>query len=333
MGIWDAGVARFLDRLGGRPKAELHLHLEGAVRPSTAVELSLRSGRPRLPSLAAFRARQRFASFRDFLALYRDICRSVRSPADYALLARDLTRHLTREGITRAEVYVSPAVVEAIGLPWVPVRDALEMAFASFEARTGGTIGVLLDSVRHFGPAAAQRVLDLHEASPWGRAVGFGLGGDELSVPLREFRAVYARLPGLGLAPLVHAGEWGGAASVAEALDELEPVRIAHGIRAWDDPALVDRLVASRTVLDVCLASNAATGAVPHRARHPALDLLRAGVTITLGTDDPGLFRTTLAGEYRRLARLGATAAELEAVRAAGFSAALRHPAVPTTRS
>ena len=326
-------MGRFFQRLPGRPKAELHLHLEGAVRPATAVALAGRSPRPRFRDVAAFRSRLRFDATADFLALYRDVCRSIRSPEDYALLARDLVRHLLRERISYAEVYVSPAVVEAIGLPWIPVRDALEGVFAPFEARTGGRLRVLLDSVRHFGPDAAHRVLDLHAASPWPRAVGFGLGGDELSVPARAFRSVYGRLPGLGLAPLVHAGEWGGADSVAEALEELRPVRIAHGVRAVEDPAVVRRLAAGRVVLDVCLASNEATGAIPASAAHPALRLLRAGVPVTLGTDDPGLFRTTLAGEYRRLARLGATAGELEAVLAAGFAAALHPPGAPRTLS
>jgi adenosine deaminase len=199
----------------------------------------------------------------------------------------------------------------------------VESVLAAHEAAGNGTVRVLLDSVRHWGPDAAHRVLDAHEATPWPRVVGFGLGGDEASVPARDFHGVYERVRRLSLAPLVHAGEWAGPSSVAEALEELRPVRIAHGVRAVEDPALVARLARSGIPLDVCIASNLATGVVPEGRRHPALELLRAGAAITLSTDDPGLFGTTLRAEYRALAALGATAEELAATAAASLRARL----------
>lgn len=318
-------AAQALGALRTRPKAELHLHLEGAVRPSTLVLLARASGSPLFPDVARVRARRRFHGLPGFLDLYRDVCLLVRGPDDYARLARDLTAHLRRERVAYAEVYVSPAVVEKLGLDWPSVRDAVETVFAAHERSGCGRVRVLLDSVRQFGPDAAHRVLDLHARHPWPRAVGFGLGGDELALPAREFASVYRRLPRLGLAPVVHAGEVGGAASVEEALRWLKPRRIAHGVGAASDPALVRRLVRAGVALDVCLASNDATGAVS-LARHPALALLRAGVTVTLSTDDPGLFGTSLLGEYRRLARLGATPRELAAVLCNGFRAAFAAP-------
>jgi adenosine deaminase len=262
----------------------------------------------------------------------------LRGPADFALLARDLTARFRAERITRAEVYVSPAIVERLGFGWPDVRDAVEAVFAAHERSGHGRVRVLLDAVRHFGPEAAHRVLDLHVRHPWPRAVGFGLGGDELALPARDFAPVYRRLAGLGLAPVVHAGEVGGPDAVAEALRWLKPRRIAHGVAAAGDPALIRHLARSGVALDVCLTSNDATGAFPLR-RHPVLPLLRAGVTVTLATDDPGLFGTTLLGEFRKLARLGATRRELAAVLRAGFRAALapagRHqlPAPARTRS
>ena len=316
-------VARFLRELPGRPKAELHIHLEGSISPATAVLLSgRRPGGGRFPDRAAFRARRRPGSPEAFLAFYRDVCVLLRSPDDYALVASDLSRRLARERIVHAEVYVSPAVVEKIGLPWGPVRDAVERVFARHEAAGRGRISVLLDSVRQWGPAAAERVLDLHEREPWPRAVGFGLGGEEASVPAREFAGLYRRVRRLGLAPLVHAGEWAGPDSVADALRWLAPVRIAHGFRAAEDPALVRRIVRSGVALDLCPGSNAATGAVA-APRHPALELLRAGARLSLSTDDPGLFGTSLWSEFERLARLGATAQELAGVRRAAFAASL----------
>ncbi|MFN7989906.1 MAG: adenosine deaminase family protein [Thermoanaerobaculia bacterium] len=325
-----------LRRLLLRPRAELHLHLEGAVRASTLVRLARRAGSPLFPDAASLRARRPFDGLGGFLSLYRDVCRLLRTPGDFALLARDVTWRLRRERIAYAEVYVSPAIVERIGLDWPAVRDAVEGVFAAHERAGHGRVRVLLDAVRHFGPDAAHRVLDLHARHPWPRAVGFGLGGDELSLPARDFAGVYRRLPRLGLAPVVHAGEAGGPDSVADALRWLKPRRIAHGVGAAADPTLVRRLVRSGVALDVCLTSNDATGAFPLR-RSPVLALLRSGVVVTLGTDDPGLFGTTLSGEYRKLARIGATPRELAGVLRAGFRAAFapapRHQASATGAS
>lgn len=321
------GARTFLRRLRTASKTELHLHLEGSVARATLVKLSRRVTEPILPDLTSLRARQAGPrSPARFLGLYKDVCRLLRSPADYALVAEDFARRLRRENIRHAEVYVSPAVVERIGLDWYAVVERLEGVFSAHEKRAGGRILVLLDSVRHWGPGVASRVLDLHERKPWRRVVGFGLGGDEEALPARAFADVYARARRLGLAPLVHAGEWSGPGSVAEAVAHLAPVRIAHGIGAADDPSVVRLLARKRIVLDVCPTSNLLTGALAdvHEVARRIRALLAAGVRVTLSTDDPGLFGTTLFGEYRLLARQGSSARELGALAAFSRQAALR---------
>jgi aminodeoxyfutalosine deaminase len=305
-------AVRFLRRFASSPAVELHLHLEGAISGAALVRLSSRAPRPIFPDLAAVRARRRSLGSADaFFAFYRDVCRQIRAPEDYALVARALTARLRRERIRHAEVYVSPAVAEKLGLPWLAVRDAIESVFAAHEAKGGGRILVLLDVVRHWGPESARRVLELHAAHPWPRAVGFGLGGDELAFPARAFADAFRRARRIGLMPVAHAGEWAGSDAVAETLEELRPVRLAHGIRAAEDPALLRRLARSGVVCDVCPTSNLATGAVEPDAPHPVLRLLSAGVPVSLATDDPGLFGTTLRREFRRVASWGVTGAEL----------------------
>ncbi|HSB63819.1 MAG TPA: adenosine deaminase [Thermoanaerobaculia bacterium] len=315
----------FLRRFVPAPKVELHLHLEGAVRAAALVRLSSRSCDSIFPDLAAVRARRRaLSSKEDFFDFYRDVCRLLRSPADYALVARGLVSRLVLENVRWAEVTVSPAVVEKIGLDWFDVRDALEGVFERHERKGRGRIRILLDLVRHWGPESAARVLDLHGERPWRRVVGFGLGGDETALPARDFRAVYRRGRKAGLLPVVHAGEWAGPESVADALRFLEPVRIAHGIRAVEDPALLKALVKQGVFCDVCPTSNLRTGAVSRGEAHPLRRMLLAGVPVTLSTDDPGLFGTTLAGEYRRAASWGATGAELSRCEASARQAAAR---------
>ena len=315
----------FLRRFSSAPKVELHLHLEGAVRAATLVRLSSRLPDPIFPDLAAVRARRReLGSKEAFFGFYRDVCRQLWSPADYALVARGLVSRLARENVRWAEITVSPAVVEKIGLDWFDVVDALERVFLEHERKGGGRVRILLDLVRHWGPASAARVLDLHAVRPWRRVVGFSLGGDETAHAARDFREVYRRGRKAGLLPVVHAGEWAGPESVADALRFLEPVRIAHGIRAVEDPALLKALVKSGVVCDVCPTSNLRTGAVSRGEAHPLRRMLLAGVRVTLSTDDPGLFGTTLAGEYRRAASWGATGAELARCAATARQAAAR---------
>ncbi|MGZ5382172.1 MAG: hypothetical protein ACXWFQ_09930, partial [Thermoanaerobaculia bacterium] len=138
----------FLHRFASASKSELHLHLEGAVSAATLVRLSSRSPEPIFPDLAAVRARQRTLGSKEaFFGFYRDVCRQIRGPADYALVARGLVARLARENVRWAEVYVSPAVVEKIGLDWFDVQEALEREFSLHEARGRGQVRVLLDFV------------------------------------------------------------------------------------------------------------------------------------------------------------------------------------------
>jgi adenosine deaminase len=316
---------RFLRRLATAPGVELHLHLEGAVSAAALVRLSSRAPAPIFPDLASVRDRRRLLGSPDaFFSFYRDVCRQIRSAADYAAVAGALTARLVRERIRHAEVYVSPAVAEKLGLDWFEVRAALEGVFRAHEERRRGRIVVLLDVVRHWGAGSADRVLDLHEKDPWPRVRGFGLGGEEAAFPARDFAGAFRRARRLGLMPVAHAGEWAGPDSVAETLERLRPVRIAHGIRAAENPALLRLLARRGIVCDVCPTSNLATGAVPEGAAHPVRALLAAGVAVSLSTDDPGLFGTTLRKEYRRVASWGASGADLDACARTARQAAAR---------
>ena len=167
------------------------------------------------------------------------------------------------------------------------------------------TVGVLADTVRQFGaPVAEDTLRAVLPHRDLGLVVGFGMGGDETSAPAAEFARVFREARDAGLRTTVHAGETGDAASVSEALDHLRPHRIAHGIGAATDPALMQRLVDEKIPLDVCPTSNLETGVVADVAAHPLRRLLDAGVGVSLGTDDPGLFGTDLTREYELAAEM-----------------------------
>jgi aminodeoxyfutalosine deaminase len=282
--------------------AELHLHFEGSLSIASAIELAAKRNHPwgelTAPEL---RKRFRYDGFGSFLMAVKGMAEVLCSIEALERNARELSCFLARHGVAYAEVYVSPYIYVAWGLDGNDVMQAVDRGFAAAEAEGGARCAILLDSVRQWGPEAAERVLDLHESTRLDRVAGFGLGGEE-SVPFEEFRGIYDRARALGLHTLAHAGEAGNPADVAKAIDMLGVERVAHGFRALDDPVALGRLRASGVPLDLAVTSNYRTGVV--RGAHPIRRLLDEGIPVTLSTDDPSLFRVDLPREYRRVRRL-----------------------------
>ncbi len=279
--------------------ADLHLHFEGSVPRETLLRLAARNEHAFGIDGAFNSALARSRRAGSFLRLFADCCRVFRLPADYSEAARSLGRELGRD-LRHAEIYVSPEIWARFGLDGPAVLAAIDAGLSESEKETGARFLLLLDSVRQWGVEAADRVLDFFEENRLPRIVGFGIGGDEGSVPAKKFRKVYERARKLGLSTAIHAGEWDGAPSVAEALDELAPDRIDHGVRAAESPALLARLAKSGITLCVAPTSNLATGAASSRRTHPLPKLLDAGVSVCLSADDPTIFGTSTLEEYRR---------------------------------
>lgn len=277
--------------------ADCHLHFEGSLPREFLERLAGRADHA-FRDFAVFEKRRR--GVRDsagFLLLFAEVCRLFRRPEDYSEAARALGEAFGDDGVAYAEIYVSPEIFARMGLP---PEECLAAVDEAFRARPGGCdCRILLDVVRHFGPEAAERVLSLHEKTRFDTVVGFGMGGDEASVPAAAFSGVYARARALGLKTSVHAGEWAGPDSIAAALDALRPDRVDHGIAAVADARLCERLAGERTTLCVAPSGNVATGAVRSLEDHPLRRLLEAGVRVALSADDPLFFATTTAGEYR----------------------------------
>ncbi|HEY7112808.1 MAG TPA: adenosine deaminase [Thermoanaerobaculia bacterium] len=276
--------------------ADCHLHFEGCLPEETVRELARRRGH-RFAEAGAFSdARAAVADSAAFLALYAEVCRLFRSPDDYVEAARSVAARLASDGLAYAEVYVSPEIFTRLGLPASECLAAVAEAFE--RAPEGMRPRILLDAVRQWGPESAHRVLDLYERRPLPSIVGFGLGGDEASYPAAAFAGVYVRARALSLRTSVHAGEWAGSQSVADALDALRPDRVDHGIAAASDARLLRRLAREGTVLCVAPSSNRVTRAVPSLAAHPLARLLAAGVRVAIAADDPLFFDTTTRREY-----------------------------------
>ena len=297
------------DFLREMPKAELHVHLEGSVEPETLHELDPGT------SVDEFRALYQYADFDGFLKVFAAIGKRLRTPEDYALIARHLLERLESQNVRYAEIIVAAGVVLWKGQEFGPIFDAIEAAVR------GSVVEVrwILDAVRQFGVEPARQVAEWAAERLDRGVVAFGIGGSEERGPAEWFGEVceFARSAGLHLT--AHAGESMGPESVWAAL-RLGAERIGHGIRSIDDPALIAHLRERQIPLEICITSNLVTGVVARLEDHPVRLLFDAGVPIVFNTDDPAMFGCTLVGEYELAARsFGFSDAELRTIAENGF--------------
>ncbi|MBI3669874.1 MAG: adenosine deaminase [Acidobacteria bacterium] len=303
-------------RIAAIPKAELHLHLEGSIEPATLVELAARHSVALSPEAAA--ARYVYEDFAGFLEAFKWVTSFLRTPEDYALITERLAHQLLAQNVVYAEVTIS------IGVMLRRKQDALANFLAIAEAgrrvqEKGLQLRWIFDAARQFGPAAAMAVARMAAGLKSEGVVAFGMGGDELALPAADFRGVYDYAASQGLHRVVHAGEIGGPKSVRDAVEWLGAERIGHGIAVMHDPAAMDLLADRRIPLELCPTSNICTGALARqlgraKARiedHPMRDFFAHGLGVTLSTDDPAMFHTTLVGEYSLGPRLGLNPAQM----------------------
>jgi adenosine deaminase/aminodeoxyfutalosine deaminase len=293
------------------PKAELHLHLEGSVGPATLAELSRRHNSP-LPvennrydvagsgdvlSEADVHRLYSYSDFNGFLMAFKAVTERLRTPEDYELITYRLMEKLARENVVHAEVYVSVGVVHWRGQPFEPLFEGMERGRRRGERDFGVSLLWIFDAVRHFGVEAAARVFDLAARLRERNVVGIGLGGDERRGPAGNFSVLYSKAADQGLRLTVHAGETTGPESVWAALN-IGAERIGHGVSIPGDPELVEVLAEKQVPLEVCLSSNLRTGVCAVLRDHPVRRLFDLGLMITLNSDDPEMFQTSLTGEY-----------------------------------
>lgn len=276
------------------PKGHLHLHLEGAMRRSTLGELAERYG-VAVPDISAF------TGFGEFLELYGLASDLLRSPDDLRRLVREIAEDTAADGGVWVEVHANPDLHPGLGSTSEVLDLTLEAAHDA-TAATGVGVGVILSADRTRPPAEAEALARLGADRSGDGVVGLGLANDEAGHPPEPYAEAFAIARGAGLISVPHAGELAGPVSVRGALDVLGARRLAHGVRAIEDPELVERLAAEQICLDVCPTSNLFLDVVPSLAAHPLVPLLDAGVPISLNADDPLLFGPGLLDEYELVA-------------------------------
>ena len=282
------------------PKVELHVHLAGSIRPKTLVALSNRHGRP-LPESELERTGA-WPPFRDFLHFMSDITQAsgmVRSPHDIELIACEFMEDQAVQNILYTEVTFTAYGNDFIrGIPIGEQLAALGRARAWAEANLGVTFRIILDSFRGMSVEETLVVADWAIDGMDQGVVALGLGGDENRRPTGYFVGAFARAKAAGLARVPHAGEVAGPESVWGALRDLDATRIAHGVRCLEDASLVSELRDRGVALDVCPSSNVSLGVFPDLPSHALPRMMEAGLNVTVSTDDPPMFNTTLTKEY-----------------------------------
>lgn len=278
------------------PKAELHLHLEGAVEPATLLELRQRHGDR--ATLAETESLYRYSDFQSFLMAFKEVSSHLRGPDDYELITYRLMQRMKEETILHAEVYVAVGVCLYRKQDFAAIFEGLDRGRARGARDFGISLLWIFDAVRQLGAEAAQKVFELAVRYQDRHVVGIGVGGDELKGPPEIFRDAYAWSADNGMRLTAHAGETGPPESVWGALN-LRAERIGHGLTAFHDPDLVEELAQRQVPVEICLTSNFRTGLCPNLNDHPAKSYFDHGVMITLNTDDPAMFGTTLPREYQ----------------------------------
>jgi len=278
------------------PKAELHLHLEGAVEPATLVELRRKHGEN--ATLTDTEPLYRYNDFPSFLMAFKEVSAHLRGAEDYELVTYRLMQQLKEENVLHAEVYVAVGVCLYRKQDFAAISEGLERGRARGARDFGVSLLWIFDATRHFGVEEAQKVFELAVQYKNRHVIGVGIGGDEIKAPPELFRGVYAYAEDHGLRLTAHAGETGPAESIWGALN-LHAERIGHGLNAAQDPDLIEELAYRQIPVEICLTSNVRTGCCKEIADHPVKSYFDQGVMVTLNTDDPALFGTSLAREYQ----------------------------------
>lgn len=302
-------------------KAELHCHIEGAAPPALALAQA-RKYNVDVGGLIEDGAYV-WTAFSDFLLCYDRIAGLFRSEEDYAALAEAYLVALAEAGTIYSEIIVSPDHGNTIGLGADAYLRGLGAGIEAARARTGIEGRMIITLIRHLGPEQAERTALYAATRPHPLVTGINLAGEERMHRVADFARAYdiARDAALGIT--IHAGEMAGADSVRDALTIVRPSRISHGVRAIEDPGLVAQLAEAGVVLETCPGSNIALGVFPSFDAHPLRALRDAGCRVTLNSDDPPFFNTSLAQEYEiASAVLGFADAEIDAMTRTAIDAA-----------
>ena len=286
------------------PKVDLHRHLEGSLRLSTLREIARRRDYPlpdtgSLPALVQVQPEDP-PTVPNFLAKFQILRQFYRSPQIIQRLTEEVVEDAAADNVVYLELHFTPvALTRQSGFSLAEVMDWVCASARQAAARNGVTVGLIASANRHEDPTLAAEVVDLALTRREQGIVGVGLAGNEAEFDAAPFASIFQTAHAQGMRVTIHAGEWGGAANVRQAVEDLQADRIGHGVRVLEDPAVIELARQRGAAFEVCLTSNIQTGVVPRVEEHPLPAMLAAGLNVSLHTDDPAISGITLSGEYQ----------------------------------
>ena len=292
------------DFVAGMPKAEIHVHHVGSASPRIVSELAARHPGTVPADLDELKAFYTFRDFAHFIEVYLAVVDLIREPDDVRLLTYEVAADMAAQNVRYAELTLTPWTSVQTGIPIEAYVDAVEDARVAAERDHGIRLRWIYDIPGESGLPAAEDTLQFALRHAPETLIGFGLGGPEVGVDRPQFKEVFDQARAVGLHSVPHAGETTGAQTVWDALRDLGAERIGHGTSSVQDPELIAHLVEHQIPLEVCPTSNIATRAVDRLENHPIRQMVEAGVLVTVNSDDPPMFGTTLNREYEIAADL-----------------------------
>ncbi len=281
------------------PKAEIHVHLEGSITPTLAKKLAARHKTTLPEALFGPNQTYRFRDFLHFLKAYDVICSVVKTPEDYRDIAYDYLIRSAQEGVIYTELMPSPDHAALHGISYDTLLESIAQGIQDAEAETGIKACIYVSCVRHYGVEKCESLAKTIVNYPHPLMRGFGMGGDEVGFPPKQFKKTYQIVNEAGIACTAHAGEMAGPEGIKEALSHLPISRIGHGVRSIEDDNLIAEIIDKGITLECCPTSNVMLRVYDSYASHPFLKLKNAGVNVTLNSDDPPFFATTIGNEYQ----------------------------------
>lgn len=290
--------------IAGLPKAELHVHHVGSASPQIVADLAARHPGVVPTDPAELAAYFTFSDFAHFVDVYLSVMDLIRDAEDVRLLTYQVAAELAAQNVRYAELTVTPYSSTSRGIPEQEFVAAIEDARISALRDHGIRLQWIFDIPGESGIPAAEATLGIALDHGPEALVGFGLGGPEIGVPRPQFKPYFDRARAAGLHSVPHAGETTGPETIWDALNELGAERIGHGTSCVQDEQLLDHLAEHAIPLEVCPTSNVATGMVAAVAEHPVVRMIERGLVVTINSDDPPMFGTTLNREYELAADL-----------------------------
>jgi adenosine deaminase len=285
------------------PKVELHLHLEGGAPPAFIAGLA-REKHIDISGIFDERGGYKYRDFDHFLQVYEAACTTLTGPEEFRRLTLAVLEQAALHGVVYTETFLTPDFCGGGDLAaWRDYLAAIEDAAVQAEQTMGITMRGIVTCVRHFGPEQSKAIARCAAETRGQFILGFGMGGAEMLGRPGDFTYAFDMAREAGLSLTCHAGEWGGPDMVADTIRDLKPARIGHGVNCHTDLALVDQIAEQGIVLEVCPGSNVFLGVAKSWRAHPISKLRERGVKVTVSTDDPPFFNTTMTREYDMLAR------------------------------